>query len=338
VKILHLIPSLTSGGAERQLGYLTRELERRGHEVRIAYLYPGPAPWQSEGLPAEPLVARRHRDPRLLAEIVRRIRAWRPDVLQTWYVESDIVGGVAAALTRTPWVLREPNTGRFYERRVKAPLRKAMARALTAAVVANSEGGCAYWGNGARLIRNAVPVGEIDRVAPAEPGGRPVVVYTGRLEAIKNVDVVIAAAAAANASVIVCGAGPQRAALELLSGGRVRFMGHTREVWPVVKGADLFVSLSDFEGAPNSTLEAFAARTPALLSDIPAHRALAGDHAAFFAPPRDVDATAAAIRAALADRDGAAARARIARLRVESMTVEAMADGYEEVYEEAASR
>ena len=53
---------------------------------------------------------------------------------------------------------------------------------------------------------------------------------------------------------------------------------------------------------------------------------------AFFAPLRDVAATAAAIRHALADREEAASRARNARRRVESMSITAMADAYEEVY------
>ena len=112
----------------------------------------------------------------------------------------------------------------------------------------------------------------------------------------------------------------------------MRFTGFTRDVWSIIKGADLFVSLSDFEGSPNSVLEAFAAGTPVVLSDIDAHRALADEQCAFFAPLRDVTATAAVIRRALDDRAEAASRARNARRRIQSMTVAAMADAYEELY------
>lgn len=341
MKILYLIPSLTGGGAERQLAYLTRELRRRGHEVRIAYRSDGPAPWQAEDLPVRRLSGRRHRNPRFLGEIVALIRSWRPDVLQTWFVESDIVGGVAAALTRTPWVLREPSTGEFYAGRIKASLRVMVARLAAGAIVANSEGGAAYWARHARprLIANAVPVEDIDLVQPADLGSAPSVVFAGRLEAIKNVDVFITAAARmAEVNVVVCGIGPRRASLEHLAADlhiadRVRFTGHTRDIWPIIKGADLFVSLSDFEGSPNAVLEAFAAGTPAILSDIAAHRAIADDRSAYFAPLRDVDATAAAMRQALANPAEAAARARNARLRIASLSIAAMADAYEEVYE-----
>jgi glycosyltransferase involved in cell wall biosynthesis len=340
VKILHLIPSLTGGGAERQLAYLTLEMRRRGHQVRIAYKSDGPAPWQAEDLPAHRLAASRHRNPCFLREIVALIRSWRPDVLQTWFVESDIVGGVAAALTRTPWVLREPSSGEFYAGRMKASLRVMVARLAADAIVANSEGGRAYWAKHARprLISNAVPIEDIDLVTPANLGAVPSLVYAGRLETMKNVDVFLAAAAQlSEVSVIVCGIGPRRARLEQLAAelriaDRVRFTGYTRDIWPIVKGAALFVSLSDFEGSPNAVLEAFAAGTPALLSDIAAHRAIADDRSAYFVPLGDVGATAAVMRQALADRGEAAARARNARLRVASWSSAAMADAYEEVY------
>jgi len=331
VRILHLIPTLTGSGAERQLAYLTRELRRRGHDVLIAYVNEGWAAWRAEGLPLRKLRARRHRDPRLLLELVGILRSWRPDVLTTWYVESDIAGGVAAMLTRTPWVMREPNKPPLYTGLVKTWLRNAVARAGAAAIVANSPDGAAYWS--ARLIPNAVPVDEIDAAPRANLGAAPVVVYAGRLEAIKNVDVVIdAAARLEDVTLVICGVGPQHRELERLAGPRVRFAGYVPHVWSMIKSADLFVSLSDFEGSPNSVLEAFAAGTPAVLSDIAARRAIAGDACAFFVPPRDAAATAAALRRALGDRAEAAARARNARRRVEAMTITGMADAYEEVY------
>jgi len=259
-------------------------------------------------------------------------------VLQTWYIESDIVGGVAAVLTGTPWVLREPNTGVFYHGRSKGWLRKAIARLAAKTIVANSPGGTRYWSShpDARMISNAVPVDDIDAVASASLGAPPVIVYAGRPEGIKNVDVLIAATSQMDdVQVIICGGGPRCADLQRLAGDRVRFTGFARDVWSIIKGADLFASLSDFEGSPNTVPEAFAARTPAVLSDIDAHRALADEQSAFFAPLRDVAATAAVIRRALADRSEAALRAGNARRRVESMTVEMMADAYERVYREA---
>lgn len=75
MRILNLIPTLTGGGAERQLAYLTRELRRRGHEVLIAYIQDGLAPAQAADLPTRKLASRRHRDPRFLAELIGVIRS-----------------------------------------------------------------------------------------------------------------------------------------------------------------------------------------------------------------------------------------------------------------------
>src|SRR5205085_4875526 len=111
MRLLHLLPTLTGGGAERQLAYLTRELQRRGHELLIAYINEGWAPWVAEGLPVHKLSSQ--------LGILGLLRSWRPDVLTTWYVESDIVGGLAAMLTRTPWIMREPNTPPLYTGRAK---------------------------------------------------------------------------------------------------------------------------------------------------------------------------------------------------------------------------
>src|SRR5437764_3679080 len=120
---------------------------------------------------------------------------------------------------------------------------------------------------------------------------------------MKNVDVLISAAAQLpDVTLIICGAGPRRKELQRLAGDHVQFSGFIHDVWSIIKGADLFVSLSDFEGSPNTVLEAFAAGTPAVLSDIDAHRALADERSAFFAPPRDAAATAAVIHQVLADR------------------------------------
>src|SRR5687768_12082661 len=42
-RVLHCIPSLAGGGAERQLAYLSRELDALGWDVHIASVHEGPS-------------------------------------------------------------------------------------------------------------------------------------------------------------------------------------------------------------------------------------------------------------------------------------------------------
>lgn len=352
MRILHMIPTLTGGGAERQLGYLSRELVRRGHDVRVAYILSGVATWVNDEVLTIHLSAESAWDPRLLKQTVALLRSWRPDILQTWIVQMDVVGGLAAAATRTSWVLREPTSGVFYQRGIKAKLRLAIARTWSDAVVANSADGLAYWSQRApwlehRLIANAVAIDDIDGAPNTKLGPRPVGLFAGRLETLKNVDVMLAAAAEVmrdtNLEVVICGDGPDRARLEMIAqdlghAEQVRFIGYAPDVWRYMKAAAFFVSLSDFEGCPNSVLEAFASGAPAILSDIPAHRGIADETSAVFVPVRDVPATAAAMRHTLADRTMAATRASVARSRVEKFSIGAMTDAFERLYEDVASK
>jgi len=73
--------------------------------------------------------------------------------------------------------------------------------------------------------------------------------------------------------------------------------------------ADVVVAPAWYEGFGLSVLEGLASGTPVIASDIPPHREI-GDDAAYYAPPDDPDAFAAAITAALEDDDLTRARRR----------------------------
>ena len=333
MKILLLIPTLTGAGAERQLAYLGAELQRRGHEVIAGYMNPGAGVWPPE-IPAHRFAPRRAWSPGLIAEIVRLIRTWKPDVVQTCITRMDVVGGIAAALAGVPHVLREANSAAAY-RDVKSRLRRLVGK-RAAAIVANSAEGAAYWGN-ARVIPNAVP---FDAIAATAPGPHVDVLYVGRLESQKNVDVVLRAFAAVAADrdlrLMICGQGPEQERLETLArelriDDRVDFAGFVHDVWSRQRAAAVALLVSDFEGHPNVVDECFAAGTPMILSDIAPHRALAGGNA-LLVPPRDVDATANAIRNVLDHPDAARERALRAQRQIRQNSIPAMAAAYEDVY------
>ena len=73
IRVLHCIPSLLGGGAERQLCYLAAGLARRGHEVHVAFQQDGPnfPLLQESGATLHRVPARRSFDPRAALGRVR---------------------------------------------------------------------------------------------------------------------------------------------------------------------------------------------------------------------------------------------------------------------------
>ena len=337
MRIAHLIPTLSGGGAERQLRYLSEELGRRGHDVLVLYVNPGVEPWSDAGVAMERLRTNGAWDPRLLTQVASRLRAWKPHVVHTWILQMDIIGGINAGLMGIPWVLREPTTGVFYRRSAKAAVRALLVRTAAAAIVANSIGGLRYWEQHAPkrprfLIPNAVPVPQIDAVHPLPMRARAGL-FAGRLEASKNVDILMVASREAGLDLTICGDGPERARLQQLAGEGVHFVGHRPDVWAYMKSAAFVASLSAFEGRPNVVLEAFAARVPVILSDIPAHRDIADDRCAWFVQERDTAGVAQAMREILAGGAQVQERVSEARRRVEDDSVESMVGAFEAIYD-----
>lgn len=332
MRILYLIPFLTGGGAQRQTGYLAEEMERRGHDVLVAYSHYGygaPTP----PVPARQLPVRRLWSPLQIIDVLRLIREWKPDLVQTCLTRMDVVGGMASRLAGVPFVIREANSTAFYAHG-RHRIRVLVGRSASA-IVANSPDGAEYWRSRTpkvplQVVRNGIPVRDSP---PIERPANPVGVYTGRLFPEKNVDVLLRACALVdrNITLFICGNGTEPWRLQALAKELnldARFPGFVADPTPYQRAADFAALLSDHEGHPNAVGETFAAGTPMILSDVAAHREFAD--AAVLVPPRDVEATAAAIRSILDERP--VARIERARTLAAQWSVEAMASAYEQVY------
>jgi glycosyltransferase involved in cell wall biosynthesis len=348
VRVLHCIASLGGGGAERQLSYLASYFARSGAQVHIAYLNDGPnlQRLQAAGVHLHRLNARHTFDWHIVTNLWRLVRTIRPQVIQTWLLHMDVVGGMVAMLTGIPHVLSERSAERFNERSWRRMVRRWVGR-RAAAVVANSGGGLEYWRHNAplalkRVIPNALPLDELSAIAAASDAREPVVLSAGRLVPEKNVlglvrGMALVARERRELRFRIFGDGPERAAAcalrdELGMRERIEILSYTPHLWLEMSRATLFVSASLLEGAPNSVLEAAALGCPLVLSDIPAHRELFDSEAAWFFSNNGPEHIAAALEMALKDPATARIRAGRARDAVAGRSIPAVCAEYEQVY------
>jgi glycosyltransferase involved in cell wall biosynthesis len=352
MKILYCIPSLEHGGAERQLSYLASELASMGHEVHVASSRGGPNLYRlrSAGVNWHCFGKSCNRDPRIFFRLIALMRKLRPDVIQTILTPMDIMGGAAALVTNTRWVLKECSSASLYDSALRYSLRFSLGRRADA-IVSNSAGGDAYWHTAPRVqsfhvISNAIPLEEIGKVRSSSitrlaSAPEKIVLFAGRLDANKNVEnLIIALARVADEMAFIgfiCGDGPQRPNLERLArrvgvSHRLIFTGYVSNLWALMIRADVFASLSRVEGCPNVVMEAMACGCPLVVSDIAAHREILNDRTACFVNPDEPGQVADAIKTTLQSRADAQARAQAGRAKAAHWGIEDMALLYEKLY------
>lgn len=359
LRALFCVQSLEGGGAERQITYLANALSLREWDVHLAVLRFGPN-WnrvERDRVALHQLDVRGNYDPRLVGAVWRLIRKLKPDIVLTWLPQMDVVGGMCASFARVPWVLCERTSGRAYASTVRDLLRRTVAN-RAAAVVANSASGAAYWnrpprrGRSVHVVPNIVPIAEIDAAVGAtrrweRPGpDTQTVVAAGRLVALRNYDVLIAAWAdvtrSTSAHLLILGDGPEASRLRQLVddldlGGTVEFAGFVDDVFQRMSNAAAYVSLSNVEGYPNATIEAAGVGCPMVLSDIPEHRSLFTTEEALFVGPNDSTRLASAILTVLRDRATSARRAEAARRRITEAAATDIAGVYDQLLRRVAN-
>jgi len=354
LRILHCIPGLQGGGAERQLSYLSAELSKRGLDIHVAYHLRGSnlGMMEDSSVTLHKLRSRGNYDPLLLWRLVRTVWKVKPDLIQTWLPQMDILGGLAALLTNTPFLMTERSVTSGYGRSWKAHLRLRIG-AQAVLVVANSETGRQYWISRkapmlVKVIRNGIPMEQINQSPPAsgEEIGidrlKELILFAGRYDNEKNVLTLLDAirqvlSERPNGVALMCGQGPLKNKLIAIVKhfdlqGRVLIKGYTTQLWGWMKRANLFVSVSLFEGSPNVVLEAAALGCPIVLSAIPGHRELLNEDSAFFVAPDSPSDIARGITESLSDPEGAKRKAESAKARLSRFTIDSATSQYLALY------
>jgi glycosyltransferase involved in cell wall biosynthesis len=367
--ILHVIDSLGLGGAERFLAALCTALPTDRYQV-IVCAVEGEGPYAAElwqaGIELLLLRARGRRDPMALVRLARFMRHRHVDIVHTHLFVGGVFGRIAALLAGVP--VRVTTEQNAYAPGHRPPRWQVLANRLLARrtdrLVAVSRGTRDYLVDVERVppekiavVPNAIPwpeevdAAQVDAVRRelGAAGRLPLIGTVARLTEQKGLAYLLDALSELrqrfpDLHCLLVGEGELRSELEARAerlglAERVTFCGPRRDVSVILRCLDLFVLPSLFEGLPLSLLEAMAAGTPVVATDVAgSNEAIVDGVNGRLAAPADARALSQIIADVLEHREMAQAMAHRAVETVgERYTIGPVAGAYQSLYTELVS-
>lgn len=322
-RVLLLSTSLGMGGADRQILYLARALLANRYDVRLVSMTPlGEMGRQAvvEGLSLTSLEMRRGRaDWRSFRQTVASLRSWRPHVLTSFMYHANLLARLAGRSARVPlivtsvrneffgstfrdWLMRLTNwmdtccTTNSQQVADSLAHRRLVAKSKLRVIP-----------NGVDVSAFTLPPAERDRVRH-ELGLAPnefLWLAVGRLLPQKDYPTLLQAfqsLANAPARLAIAGRGPLLDALQQLTqqfgiASRVSFLGVRQDIPALLTAADGFVLSSAWEGLPNVVMEALAAATPVVATQVGGvSELIQPGKSGFLVPARNASALSEAMR------------------------------------------
>lgn len=299
LRVLHIIPTLTGGGAENFVCALLHAFDQHAIQAGVMPVYPTEIPTEigkNNAVRILPVERRGRYDPGFFGRMVRGIREIAPDIVHAHLHNGKYWGRIAAMLAGVPAIVyTEHSPGG--EKRI--PPEVAVDYAInnrTAAVITFTErqrrwlASCEHIPlSKIRVIENGIPLPPLpsheNRIEVRRELGlteRDVaVLVVGRLEAIKNQQLAvrmmryIAPAYRKRIRLYIVGTGSDEGALQELAAAmhvddRTVFMGLRSDAVRLMSGADLLYIPSRVEGMPLAVLEAMCIGLPVMSSPWPA--------------------------------------------------------------------
>lgn len=345
--VMCVVPDLDVGGAERHVTTLLPALDSTRFSPSVICIGKRGAlfePLVRAGVPARALHRRKRQLLGALLDLVREMRRARPDVVITRGYNAEVLGRIAAVLTRVPrsivWV---HNCGELQPRTRARRLADRLLNPLTSACYGVARGQVPYLTgelghppSKVRIVRNGVdtgrPVPPADPVTAASLGigpDDPVIGIVAALRPEKDHVTLLRAARLVldelpETRILIVGDGTLRPGLQQLAGelgiaGRVIFTGARSDIGELLALMDVFTLTSSSECFPMAVLEAMAAGRPAVCTAVGGIPELVEEGVTgHLVPPRDPPALARHLMALLGDRERARAMGRAGRTRVEA--------------------
>lgn len=362
-RIAFCITDLDPGGAERALVEIVTRLDRAEWEPHVYCLGPE-APLadvlRKRGVCVVCLGAKSARDLGIVRRLASDFRKLQPAIVQSFLFHANVASRIAAKWANVPVVVSGLRVAER-EKRWHVWLDRWTGAAKHHAVCVSSD--VADWAvqqlklSPARV--HVIPNGvDFDRFAHAVPLSREelglplesrLLVAVGRLHRQKGFDVLIDAVAPLLGAdrkrhLLIAGEGPDRKALtsqvaRLGLQNHVHLPGRIEDIPGLLKGADLFVLSSRWEGMPNVLLEALSAGTPVVATSVEGVRDILGREAqSLVVPSASIPHLREAIRLALESPvNHPTAKESLQAIVRERFTLDAVAAAYAGLYRQLDS-
>jgi glycosyltransferase involved in cell wall biosynthesis len=366
MKIIHIISSLNTGGAEMMLVRLIRGMSSHTHVVvTLTEVGPLGLSLKASGYTVYCLDLRPSTALCALPRLWRLVRRESPDIVQTWMYHADLLGGLIgrlAGVKQIVWNVRntEIPKGRLSMTGLIVRLCAIISTWLPNAIICCAHAGLeAHASRGYKrhkmlVIPNGYDIREwqpkgVSRSEVRQDYGLPrdafIVGIVGRYDSLKGYDVFIEAAARIgkvvhNAVFLMIGRHVEASNVELRSliesrGGDAvfRLLGERSDVSQLMSTMDVYCLSSRAEGFPNVVAEAMLMQVPCVVTNVGDAARIVGQTGCVV-PPGEPDAIAEVVctleRMGEERRRaaGEAARQRI----VNHYGIEVVSKQYEQVY------
>jgi GalNAc-alpha-(1->4)-GalNAc-alpha-(1->3)-diNAcBac-PP-undecaprenol alpha-1,4-N-acetyl-D-galactosaminyltransferase len=300
LRITFVLGSLTAGGAEKVASFLMNSLHKQGHKISLISrigaeedFFPVPESVKRIVLGGEGESANKWlgllKNVFYVSRLRKALKSTRPDVVISFLTRPNIYTILASRFLECSVIVSERNdTKRQKHGWPWHKLRKRLYK-YADVVTANSQAaldGMVDYVTDDKLVFIPNPVIIPGKIA--KPDQSKVILNVGRLEKVKNQQVIMDAFGLSDIykqgwRLEFLGDGSERKNLlqyknELHLGDNIHFAGLVKNIQDYYSKAGIFILASDFEGTPNALLEAMAQGLPSIVSDsLPGAVDLIGD-------------------------------------------------------------
>ena len=318
LKVLYIVTSLTSGGAEAMIYKLAKHMPKEDVDLSIITLRFGgfyEEKLLEYGIVVEDMGFKKNPFSILpLYRLLNSVRRLKPDVIHTWLYHADFIGGIMVKLSQ--WNAKLIWSIRGEEVSLKANKLQTylfirgcglLSKVVPDSIVSNSSKGTeshigigyprkkiAFIPNGFEVNRPTTPGLGIREEVSLIAEGEFVIAHIGRLDYQKNQrDFVrvaeIISKLMSNVRFIMVGNGVtndcewlQQLVVDCSLTSKLTLLGERRDIPDILSQVDIVVSTSLGEAFPNVVGEAIMAEVPCIVTDVGDCRKIVGDDSMCF--------------------------------------------------------